>query len=232
VALGWVKWQTYLDWKGAEREFRLAIELDPNNVNAHDSLAFLLNGLGYVDEGLHEAQMAQELDPNQDHLSNSLWRRRDYDGTLAILRMMLKRYPNDGYLHLALFSYYAQMGMHKETVEEMEEVMRLFGFADTVPRLAHAYTVSGYQGAIRQCAHELEQLQAAKKVYLPSNLADLYAMLGDRDRAFYWLQEADEHRDMTSADAGVGLLKTDPLLDSLRSDPRYKELLQRAGLPP
>jgi len=230
--LGTLKWQPYLDWQGAEREFRLAIALDPNNANAHDALGQLLNDIGRLDEGLRESQRAQELDPNQDHLSDALWRRRDYDGALTIERMMLNNHPNDGYLHLSLFQSYAQMGMKKEAIEELEKVWRLFGFAEVATHMAQAYDVTGYQGAIRQCAQDTEQLQATNRVFLPANLADMYAILGEKDRAFYWLREANEHREIASVDPGVSLVKTDPLLDSLRSDPRYKELLQRAGLPP
>jgi tetratricopeptide (TPR) repeat protein len=231
VALGSVKWQPYLDWQGAEWEFRLAVALDPNNANAHDGLGGMLSEIGRLDEGLRDSQRAQELDPNQDHLSDALWRRRDYEGSLAILRMMINRHPNDGYLHLSLFQSYSQMGIHKEAIEELQKFLRLFGFAEVAAHVQRAYSVFGYQGALRQCAQETEQLQAAKRIFVPGYLAELYAMLGDKDRAFYWLREGYEHRDRIAVDGGVSLVKTDPLLDPLRSDPRYKDLLRRAGLP-
>ena len=63
-------------------------------------------------------------------------------------------------------------------------------------------------------------------------LAVAYAILGDKDRAFYWLDQAYEHREMVSLDGGVYFLPADPMYESLHSDPRYKALLRRVGLPP
>ena len=67
---------------------------------------------------------------------------------------------------------------------------------------------------------------------MPEFLATLYKEQGDKDRAFYWLEQAYEHREMTSKDEGIFYLGAEPLYDALRSDPRYKELLRRIGLPP
>ena len=195
VVLGWVKWQPYLDWQGAEQEFRHAIALNPNNSNAHDGLAGLLGAIGRLDEALREGQIAQELDPNQDHLSDALWRRRDYDGTIAIQRMMLKRHPDDGYLHEYLFETYTVKGMHEEAIQEGQQALRLFGLSEAAARVQHAFTIAGYRGAIRQVAKEFEDLQAAKQAFLPGNLAHFYTILGEKDRAFYWLQQAYEHRE-------------------------------------
>lgn len=231
VVLGWVKWQPYLDWQGAEQEFRHAIALNPNNANAHDGLAGLLGAMGRLDEALREGQIAQELDPNQDHLSDALWRRRDYDGTIAIQRMMLKRHPDDGYLHEYLFETYTVKGMHKEAIQEGQQALRLFGLSEAATRVQHAFTIAGYRGAIRQVAKEFEDLQAAKQAFLPGNLAHFYTILGEKDRAFYWLQQAYEHREMIGIDGGLYCMKTDPMYDPLRSDPRFKDLLRRMGLP-
>ena len=232
VVLGSVKWQPYLDWQGAEQEFRRAIALNPNNANAHDGLGGLLGAMGRLDEQLRESQIAQELDPNQDHLSDALWRRRDYDGTIAIQRMMLKRHPDDGYLHEYLFESYTVKGMHTEAIQEMQEVFRLFGLSEGAARVQRAYAISGYHAAIRQVAKECEDLQAAKQAFLPGNLAQFYTILGEKDRAFYWLQQAYEHREMIGIDGGLYCMKTDPLFDPLRSDPRFSDLLRRMGLPP
>jgi TolB-like protein/DNA-binding winged helix-turn-helix (wHTH) protein len=231
VVLGWVKWQPYLDWQGAEREFRRAIALNPNNANAHDGLAGLLGAMGRLDEALREGQIAQELDPNQDHLSDALWRRRDYDGTIAIQRMMLKRHPDDGYLHEYLFETYTVKGMHEEAIQEGQQALRLFGLSEAAARVQHAFTIAGYRGAIRQVATEFEDLQATKQAFLPGNLAHFYTILGEKDRAFYWLQQAYEHREMIGIDGGLYCMKTDPMYDPLRSDPRFKDLLRRMGLP-
>ena len=84
-----------------------------------------------------------------------------------------------------------------------------------------------------QFARELESLAATKKAMMPVNLAEVYATLGDKDRAFYWLEQAYSHRDILAASDDVGLvLNTEFLLDPVRTDPRFKDLVHRIGLPP
>lgn len=231
VVLGWVKWQPYLDWQGAEAEFRHAIALNPNNASAHDGLAGLLGAMGRLDEDLQESQIAQQLDPNEDHLSDALWRRRDYDGTVAIQQLMLKRHPDNGYLHEYLFETYTVKGMHKEAIQELQQALRLFGLSEGAARVQRAYTIAGHHGAIRQVAKECEDLQAAKQAFLPGMLARFYTILGEKDRALYWLQQAYDHREMIGIDGGLYCMKTDPMYDPLRSDPRFNNLLRSMGLP-
>ena len=230
-ALGFIKWQPYLDWQGAENEFKRAIALNPNNAGARSSFGLLLIVMGRVDEGLRECKIAQQLDPNSDNSSLCLFHARDYDGSIAILRIMLQKNPNDGFLHCFLFNGYSKKGMYKEAVDELAECYALFGAPAVAANMRHAFVLSGYRGAIQQWAKDVEHLQATKQAFLPGNLAVAYAILGDKDRAFYWLEQAYEHREMVSADGGVFFLGSEPMYDPLRSDPRFKELLRRVGLP-
>jgi len=147
--------------------------------------------------------------------------------------MMVKRYPDNGYLHVNLFRDYVKTGMYKEAIEEAEKVFSLFGLPEVAARIHHIFVVSGYRGAMRQLAKEFEYLAATKQMFVPINLAEIYATLGDGDRAFYWLEQAYSHRDINLASTDLGLyrLNMEFLLDPIRSDPRFKDLVRRVGLP-
>jgi TolB-like protein/DNA-binding winged helix-turn-helix (wHTH) protein/Tfp pilus assembly protein PilF len=222
-----------LDLRGAEHDVRHAIALNPNNAKAHDDLGELLDDTGRVDEGWVEYQIAQELDPNHDHLSDAFDMRGQYERAIAMQQMMLKRYPDDGYLHHSLFRDYVKTGMHKEAIQELQKAANLFGFPEAASRIHSAFVSSGYRGAMRQYAKELEDLVAAKQVFIPVNLAEVYATLGDKDRAFYWLEQAYTHHDVLAASTDLPLdrLNREILLDPIRSDPRFKDLVRRVGLP-
>jgi TolB-like protein/DNA-binding winged helix-turn-helix (wHTH) protein/tetratricopeptide (TPR) repeat protein len=230
--LGAVK-LTAWNWPGSEEEYRRAIALNPNSADAHDCLGDALDVMGHLDEGRKEHQIAQELDPNNDHLSDALDRQGQYDRAIAMLQMMLKRYPDDGWLHVALYRHAVKKGMHKEAIQELEKTFNMFGFPKPASRIHRAFVSSGYRGAMRQYAKEFEYLTATKHVFLPVNLAEVYATLGDKDRAFYWLEQAYSHHDIVAASTDLGLerLNTEFLLDPLRSDPRFKDLVRRVGLP-
>jgi TolB-like protein/DNA-binding winged helix-turn-helix (wHTH) protein/lipopolysaccharide biosynthesis regulator YciM len=226
-----IKWGD-LDWAGAEQEFRRVIVLNPNSADAHDQLCFLLGETGRLDEAWRECQIAQELDPNNDHLSQILYERGDYDRAIAIRQMMIERHPDDGSLHYGLSLFYAQKGMYKESVEELEKTFTLYGLRELADKIHRAFAASGYRGAMRQAAKELEHLHATMQAFVPMNLADIYATLGEKDRALYWLEQAVAHRDMIQLGFPADYLGVDPMLVSLRSDPRFKDLVHRMGLSP
>jgi tetratricopeptide (TPR) repeat protein len=231
VTLGEVEFGPW-NWPGAEEELRRAIALNPNNARAHEYLGWLLDDTGRLDEGWREYQIAQELDPNNDHLADALGRRGQHDRAITILQMMLKRYPDDGYLHVELYKNYVNKEMHKEAIEELEKTYIAFGSPDLAAHIHHAFVASGYRGALRQYAQELEYLAATKQVFIPVNVAEVYATLGDKDRAFYWLEQAYSHRDIlpASVDTPVGDLRFSFLLIPIRSDPRFSDLVRRVGL--
>jgi len=230
--LGYLKLNAW-NWPRSEEEYRRAIALNPNNAVAHDDLGELLGVTGRLDEGWREYQIAQELDPNSDHLSDALDRQGQHERAIAMLQMMLKRYPDNGYLHLSLYREYVKKEMHKEAVQELEKTFSLFGFPELASRIHRAFVSSGYRGGMRRCADELESLAATKQMFVPVNLAEVYVALGDNDRAFYWLEQAYAHRDLHAASTDLGLerLNMEFLLDPLRSDPRFNDLVRRVGLP-
>lgn len=219
------------DWRGWEEECRRAIALNPNNGDARDNLGTILDVTGRLDEGWKEFQIAQELDPKHDHLADPLDERGQVDQAIEIRHRIATRDPLDGYNHYAMAMYYAEKQMFKEFASEMGQATTLFGLPGVGGRLQRAYDQSGGKGTLRQWARELEQLAAAKRLYMPGALAQIYAALGEKDRAFYWLEQFGQHHDLSLADPVI-YFKTDPWLASLRSDPRFGEFLHRIGLPP
>jgi TolB-like protein/DNA-binding winged helix-turn-helix (wHTH) protein/Flp pilus assembly protein TadD len=226
-----LKWVPDLDWRGAEEGLRRARVLDPNNPFAHSALCILLVTLGQVDEGLQECRIAQRLDPFDDDSALGLYLGRDYDGSIAMLRAMLQGDPEVGLWHCDLFSDYAMKRMYEEATKELGQCYSLYGHPEAAANIQRAFESSGYRGAIGAWAKEIEHLQATHQAFLPGSLAQAYAILGDKDRAFYWLEQAYERREMVSFDGGVFQLRAEPMYDPLRSDPRFKELLRRVGLP-
>jgi serine/threonine protein kinase/tetratricopeptide (TPR) repeat protein len=218
------------NWHRAEEEYRRAIALNPNNAWAHNGVAYFLDAMGRMDEGWRESQIAQGLDPSNDHLSDALARRGQDDQAIAIQQMMLRRNPNNGYERVLLFREYLRKGMYKEAARELEQVWILFGFPQIAAESRQARAVSGYRSALLK---GWEHLWATHQAFLPVNLAEIYAALGDKDRAFYWLEQAYTHHDIAIASTDVGLeaLNADFLLNPLRSDPRFKDLVRRIGLP-
>ncbi len=219
-----------LDWPGAEKEFRRAVALNPNNARVYDDFCTFLSEMGRLDEALKECEIAQEVDPNNDHLSAILYLRGEYGRAIEVARMMTERHPDDGGLHYSLFQSYAQKRMQRESVEELEKTLMLYGYSDPVVKIHRAFTTSGYEGALRQFAKDLEHLHATKQLFMPVNLADVYATLGEKERAFYWLEQAVAHRDLISTGIPATHIPVDPMLVSLRSDPKFENILRRLGL--
>jgi TolB-like protein/DNA-binding winged helix-turn-helix (wHTH) protein len=222
------KWNDW-DWAGAEEEFRKAIALNTNNTDAHDALGNVLDATGRLEEGWREFEIAQALDPKNNHLSDPLYRRGDYDRAIELLQKTLS--PEDAVQRYSLAQNYALKEMYREWVRELGESFILFGFPDSASRIRQAFSASGYLGARRQEAKELEQWAATKKDYSPCVLAEVYTSLGDKDRAFYWLRDGIDHHRLAMND-DLNWFKVLPELAPLRPDPRFKDLLRRAGLPP
>jgi TolB-like protein/DNA-binding winged helix-turn-helix (wHTH) protein len=220
------------DWPSAEKEYRRAIGLNPNNAWAHRELGDFLSMMGRLDEALKENQIAQERDPTRDYLSLIVYLRGDHDHAIELLRSEIESHPDEGWDHLTLHRWLAVKGMHKESVQELEKALALFGFPEIAARVHRAFASSGYKAALQEAAKQFEQLQATKEVFFPMTIAQLYAGMGDKDRAFYWLERAYRHRDRIGGDFGLELVRLEPMLDPLRSDPRFDDLMRRVGLPP
>jgi serine/threonine protein kinase/tetratricopeptide (TPR) repeat protein len=220
------------DWTGAEEQYRRAVALNPSSTEGHDGLSDVFYAMGRIGEGWSENQIAQELDPIHDHLSQSLLFRRDYGHAIELILRWVQDHPDDGDAYERLSEAYALRGLHEKAIPAVIRWVISDGFPETAARIDRAFSTSGYETAMRVLARELEDLNASKRAFLPGTTASVYALLGDKDRAFYWLEQAYQHREIIGREAGLVFLKVDPCMDSLRSDPRFNDLLRRIGLPP
>ena len=219
-------------WPQAEEELRRAIALSPNRAEVHDAYANFLEATGRHDESLKETQIAQELDPKTDRLFNVLFAEGKYDKSIELQKRDMEIQPDDGYAHYGLFQTYALAGKYPEAIHELGEAAKLVGFAEFVPGMNEAFNKGGFKAAVRNVAGNTERLQRAGQVYMPDLLAEFYASIGDKDRAFYWLEDMYRHKHSPGAGGGLVWLKGNPMYASLRSDPRYVDLVHRIGLPP
>ena len=181
---------------------------------------------------MKEGEIAQGLDPNEDHLSAILIWRREYDRAIALQLRLAEIHPGEGLIHYGLYWAYLSYGEKKEAIQELEKACALFGWSELAANMHRAFAASGYRGALREWVKHWEHLQATNQGFAPEVLAATYVALGDNDRAFYWLEQAYTHRENVSHDWGLNILKVDPLLAPLHSDPRFADLLRRIGLPP
>jgi len=189
--------------------------------------------LGRNDEAMKECEIAQEIDPTGNHLAEAFYSEGDYDRAIEIVRTMLQSSPDDGGLHFSLVRYYSAKGMYREAGEEDAKVCLLFGDPDAAKRIHSALTTSDPRAALRQAVRELERWFDEKRYYGPVNRAEAYTVVGDKDKAFYWLEEAYKNREThwNSLDTSLESINQERILDPLHSDPRFKKLLQRIGLP-
>ncbi len=217
------------DFAAAEREYKRAIELSPNYANAHDGYSFYLKATGQHEAAIKACQRAQELDPLSMFATLSLgWAyyfARDYDRALIQARKVLDMDANFGFAHWHAGKTYLQKGMFTEAVASLRQALNLIGGTPPfISFLGHAYARAGKQREARQMLTQLQRL--SKKQYVSSYfLAIIHLGLGEMDEAFTWLEQAYEERSGFLAFLGV-----EPMLDDLRGDARFGNLLRRIGI--
>ena len=218
------------DWNEAERQFKRAIELDPNYAIAHHYYGRYLSAVGHLDEAIREVKLAQELDPLSLRigvtLAELLYLDRRYDEAIAQFRKTLEMDPNFASAHEFLALAYEQKQLFKEAVEEMLRSKALLGTSpQTLGALKTAYEKGGINGYRRQALGLLKDRLEGGAV-APYRVAVLYACLGDNDHAFEWLERAFADRSVW-----IAYLRYDPRLDALRAEPRFQALLKRIESP-
>jgi TolB-like protein len=215
------------DWPGAEKEIKRAIELDPNSADAHSAYADYLADLGRRADADREVKIAQALDPGHDYFANAGVHRDDGQTIEEERQALEEKAPNDPFALGTLAKVYAIAGRYKEAVEMYERALALYGWHDFVAVLKHADAKGGPKFALEEWMRADEEYSRGHNDFPVFVAAFTYASLGDNDRAFARLDKAYAQRDWC-----IMYLKNDPVWDPLRSDPRFKDLLRRAGLPP
>ena len=226
VALGQAYVMTW-NWAAAKSELQRALELNPGLSEAHLEYALYLSNIGDLADAAVHAQQAYDLDPlstrPNDALAQSYWFRRDYDKAIAQYKQSVETSPNSSNPHYNLCDVYLAKSMYDQAVAEFTQALRIEGQTQAADTLVESYKRSGYKAFLRTVIQLFRD--PSWKDYDPSEVAEAYALLGDRDQTFVWLNKAYETRE------GLYYLKVYPPWDSIRSDPRYAELLRRIGLP-
>ena len=230
ASLGFFKFLYDWDFPGAEKELKQAIELTPNCAQAHHWYAIYLAHMGRHGEAIHEARLAQQLDPLSLLMNQTaglvLSVARQYDRAVEALRKVIEMDANYAAAHGTLGVVYARKGMCEQAIEEFEKVASLAGGHPAVATSLKALTAYSYAACNRpDKARALVDEISAEPTASSYLLATIYASLGEHDRALDWLGRAYADRDFQ-----VVSLKVDPAFDPLRSTSRFQELLARIGL--
>jgi eukaryotic-like serine/threonine-protein kinase len=219
------------DWGGAAKEFKRSIELNPGYATARHWYAFYLTALGRLDEAIREGQRAQELDPLSVIINRDLgliyYYARKPDRAIEQYCKSLELDPNFALTHQALGRAYLLKGMREDALAALRLAAALS--SDSVAMcaaLAHALAETGSVVEARKILADL--IERSRRSYVsPTNIAVVYAGLGENDEAMECLEKA-----LAEHNAGLMMLKVHPVFDPLRSDPRYQDLLRRIGLAP
>ena len=227
-SLGLVKENCDWDWPGAEREFKRAIELNPNLAAAHHWYGSYLVKMGRQDDSLREITRAQELEPLSPLINTTLgWQfyvAHQPDRAIEQLRRTLETDPNFAPARRLLETVYEQRGMYKEAVTEWQKALTLSGNPELAASIGREYAASGYEGVLRDWLEGLKDL--SKHEYVSAySVAQTCARLRENDQASAWLERAYQERD-----SKLVSLKVDPMFDKMRASPSFQNLLQRVGL--
>ena len=229
AALGYAYHYTW-NWAEAEQALKRAIELNPNSSEAHSMYSRHLSAMGRAEEAIAEANRAQELDPHSLYMSTVrgfvLTNLRRYDEAIEQLRRVIALDPNNYAAHWFLGNAYANDRRFTEAIATSERAVLMSNREPSaLGVLGRCYALAGRKVEANKTLDELLELSRRRYV-TPVAMVHVYIGLGDKDRAFAWLEKAYRERSNLMA-----FLKVEPMADLLRSDPRFDDLLRRMELP-
>ena len=222
------------DFSGAEAEYRKALELDPSDATAHQWFSIHLASIGVrPQEAMEEANRASQLDPLAPIMGVAQMEAyagaHQFDKAIEIGTKLIADNPTFAAGHSYLANMYWAAHKYPQAVQETNAAAQLAGdknYSEYAAALDAGFRSGGWPAADRKVIEVLLQQRKAKTDYVsPYGIAELYADSGDKDHAFEWLNVAYQEHD------GLIALRTDFMFDSLRSDPRYAELVRKVGLP-
>jgi TolB-like protein/Tfp pilus assembly protein PilF len=222
--------QYELDRVGGEKEYRRAIEIDPNYATAHQWFATdVLASAKRFDEAIAELRRAEELDPLSPiigtNLGDTLVNARRYDEAIAQYKRVLSLDPNFAYAHQALGWAYGSKGMYPEAITETRKSFELNHDPQAQGYLGLWLARSGVRGEAMKLLDQLKQESTER--YVPGySFALIYIGLNEKEEALNWLEKEISDRSPGTVNYGIS-----PELDDLRSEPRFKAILKRLNLP-
>jgi TolB-like protein/Tfp pilus assembly protein PilF len=228
AALGTVNEQLW-QWEKAEREYKRAVELNPNYATAYHWYSIFLKGLGRFDEAALMIKRAQELDPLSSVISINISRmyqlQNDHNASIENTRKLIELDPSFALAYDYLGLSYLKQGRNAEAIANLETAVELSKRASVaLMDLGYGYAVTGKRAEAIAIAKELEE-KYAKKETSARNVAAVYAGLGENDKAFEWLEKDFQTRD------DLLVIRWQIPYETLRADPRYKDLRKRMNLP-
>jgi eukaryotic-like serine/threonine-protein kinase len=229
------KFDYAFDFAGGEADYRKAIALDPSDASAHHWFSLDLANIGRIQEAIDEVERAHQLDALSPIISvvraAPYLSARQFDKVIEMTNKLLADNPDLGRAHMGMLAA-AYWGQHKysDAIQESKIGARLEGdnnAGDVAEAMETGFRSGGKGGALRSAIQvQLAKRRAGTSFTSPYWIAANYADLGDKDRAFEWLEIAyKEH------DSAIISIPTDFMLDSIRSDPRYTQLVRKIGFP-
>ncbi len=218
-------------WEQAEEEFKRAIKLNPNYPTAHHWYSLCLLDLGRIDEAKAQIKRAHELDPLSLIIGTTLnyayFAEGDVNSSIAQCKRVIDLDPNFPRAHEYLGLGYLAQGRNSEAIVEIHKAVELSG-RDRRPLrdLGYGYAASGKRAEALTVLKELEENYEKHKA-IGQDFAAVYVGLGENDQAFAWLE-----KDFQARSGLLAWSRWAPPFDSLRSDPRFADLLRRMGLKP
>jgi tetratricopeptide (TPR) repeat protein len=230
ASLAYVKMLYDWDWQVAGQEFKRALELNPNYAEAHQWYSEYLAYMGRLDESIAEAELAQELDPLSLSISHNLglifYEAHQFD--LAIEKYLKTIEMDPGFI--VTYNYlglaYAGKKMYNEAITNVQKAIDLTEEQSPlyIGTLGFIYASMGNKNEAEKILEHLVELSQQRYI-APVSLAIICGTLGQKDQAFEWMEKGYEVRDDF-----MMVLKVEPRLDSLRSDPRYQNMMERMKL--